>query len=119
MSYIYEKGLNERIRTAREALDLSRTKMSIQMGYSKTFISKVERTGDDGFIPEYIVLNICNTFGVNPNYLLKGEKPMFSRNATSDIDKVYLEMPEEDRKSVLRFARFILMERKQEEGRDI
>lgn len=108
-SYNYNNQIPGRISHIRETLGLSKRKMSELLGYSNTYISKVERSGED-YIPEYVILNICNTFGVHYDYLVNGDEPVFSHDCTREIDEIFLQLSASNRTWVVKFAKFLLAE---------
>ena len=73
-----EKALHEmqnRFLAIRKALKKSQAEMSQALGYSDSYYSKLEVGKDE--IRKNVIYQVCLTFNVSREYLMKGEGPMF------------------------------------------
>ena len=75
-----------RIKEVRKHLNLSQESFGKRLGVSRSVINNLERNVTE--LKEPLFELFCNTFNVNPEWLLKGNGEMFIQNNDSVIDNI-------------------------------
>lgn len=78
--------MNERIRNIRKALGLTQTEFAEKLGIKQNSLANIEIGRRNASNP--LVLCICREFGVNLDYLLHGEEPMFAPRDVTALEKI-------------------------------
>lgn len=83
--------MNKRIEKARKTLSMTRAAFGAQMGVSGDVINNLERGRVEA--KEHMVMLICQTYGVNEEWLRTGEGEMFlSDEEETDLAKLTLDI---------------------------
>lgn len=78
--------MNERIRNVRKALGLTQTEFAEKLGIKQNSLANIEIGRRNA--SNQLVFSICREFGVNLDYLLHGEEPMFAPKDVTALDKI-------------------------------
>ena len=90
--------MNKRIEKARKSLSMSRAAFGEKMGVSGDVINNLERGRVEA--KEHMVKLICQTFGLNEEWLRTGKGEMFlSEDTESDIAKLTVDLLNEPQDS--------------------
>lgn len=116
--------MNERLKALRKHLDLTMESFGSRIGLTKSMISRME---SGALVPtDRTVLSICQTFGVNEQWLRTGEGEMFLEDDKSILARMllqydispkeqailsaYLKLSAEDRAAILRYLDNLVQE---------
>jgi len=78
--------MKERIRNVRKALGLTQTEFAEKLGIKQNTMANLE-TGRRN-ASKQLLFSICREFGVNLDYLLHGDEPMFAPKDVTTLDKI-------------------------------
>ncbi len=78
--------MNQRIKEIRKALHLTQMEFGERIGLKQNTIATIEM-GKRG-VTQQLALSICREFGVNLDYLLHGDGPMFAPKDVTTLDKI-------------------------------
>lgn len=78
--------MKERIRNVRKALGLTQTEFAEKLGIKQNTMANIE-TGRRN-ASKQLLFSICREFGVNLDYLLHGDEPMFAPKDVTTLDKI-------------------------------
>lgn len=78
--------MNQRIKEIRKALHLTQMEFGERIGLKQNTIATIEM-GKRG-VTQQLALSICREFGVNLDYLLHGDEPMFAPKDVTTLDKI-------------------------------
>ena len=78
--------MKERIRNVRKALGLTQTEFAEKLGIKQNTMANIE-TGRRN-ASKQLLFSICREFGVNLDYLLHGDEPMFAPKDVATLDKI-------------------------------
>ena len=76
--------MNERIKQLRRELGLTQTKFAERIGLKQNSIALIESGKRN--ISDQAVLSICREFGVMENWIRYGDGPMYSPEASKELD---------------------------------
>ncbi len=77
--------LNERIKEARKALNLSQKEFSEKIGISQRAVSWGEQPGNN--VPDSTIKSLCLAFHINESWLRFGEGSMFMESEAFSLDR--------------------------------
>ena len=78
--------MNQRVKNIRKALNLTQAEFGEKIGLKQNTIATIE-IGKRG-VTQQLALSICREFGVNLDYLLHGEEPMFAPKDVAALDRI-------------------------------
>lgn len=78
--------MNERIRNVRKALGLTQTEFAEKLGIKQNSLANIEIGRRNA--SNQLVFSICREFGVNLDYIIHGEEPMFAPKDVTALDKI-------------------------------
>lgn len=78
--------IGNRIKSVRECLALTQEEFATRIGISRGALSRLESAQNNP--AERTIKLICREFGVNLDYLLHGEEPMFAPKDVTALDKI-------------------------------
>ena len=78
--------MNERIRNVRKALGLTQTEFAEKLGIKQNSLANIEIGRRNA--SNQLVFSICREFGVNLDYIIHGEEPMFAPKDITALDKI-------------------------------
>ncbi|MDY2655829.1 MAG: helix-turn-helix transcriptional regulator [Candidatus Limiplasma sp.] len=78
--------MHDRIKDIRKALDMTQTEFAQRIGIKQNSLANIEIGRRNA--SNQVVISICREFGVNQDYLLKGEEPMFIPKEEAAHDRI-------------------------------
>lgn len=107
--------VHHRIYAIRAALDLTQREMSKALGYSETFINRLE-SKLDCTITLNLILSICSIFNVRYEYLVHGEEPMFDTKTINQkrLLEIYDQLSEYHKQYAIEFLDYLLSKEQKE-----
>ena len=78
--------IGNRIKSVRECLSLTQEEFATRTGITRGALSRLESAQNNP--AERTIKLICREFGVNLDYLLHGEEPMFAPKDVAALDKI-------------------------------
>ena len=117
-AYVYSDAIHQRLIDVRKALKKTQKQMAEEMGFSSSVYSKLEIL-PTAFIKEYIILAVCNTFGVSFDYLVYGEGSMFNDEAVRNkaMQKMFSELPNAWKDHVIGYLEYLTTKAQAMKGR--
>ncbi len=76
----------DRIKAVRKALGLTQDEFSSRIAIKRNTLAVIET--QKRATSELVIKSICREFGVNLDYLLHGEEPMFAPKDVTALDKI-------------------------------
>ena len=76
----------DRIKAVRKALGLTQDEFSSRIAIKRNTLAVIET--QNRATSELVIKSICREFGVNLDYLLHGEEPMFAPKDVTALDKI-------------------------------
>ena len=76
----------DRIKAVRKALGLTQDEFSSRIAIKRNTLAVIET--QKRATSELVIKSICREFGVNLDYLLHGEEPMFAPKDVAALDKI-------------------------------
>ncbi len=76
----------DRIKAVRKALGLTQDEFSSRIAIKRNTLAVIET--QKRATSELVIKSICREFGVNLDYLLHGEEPMFAPKDVTTLDKI-------------------------------
>lgn len=80
----------DRIKAVRKALGLTQDEFSSRIAIKRNTLAVIET--QKRATSELVIKSICREFGVNLDYLLHGEEPMFAPKDVTALDKIELHL---------------------------